>query len=615
MPVTQYYFIRKQNRVYCGKCGKMMLQDNYNLKRHAISCGFSTGPEALVLEENADHAYLFEASEDRKQLYFLVMIPTLIPTAVYKDRYCGTRWTELFRATFSQGSKTVREEGLYNLDFWFKRMADSKKLPSLSAEEDVVPMKAVFTDILAFSSYGSFLDIYRNKGYSSRRPISDARADLLLTCHLFTEKEIQDSSSVTVRGKLWTYKGKPLLQLGILTGKNCREELGILLSEGYAHSNRECSALIRYLLATPYLKVENRIHPDVIRQFDEACPSFLLSRYLANGGRNVLIPLLCATYDKCMELLSKACIPQLAETLKDLKEHNPLPLYKNNIPDIFGLPVKTLRRIASYDLAKEKNALAMLKDVHETNPRFLSLSCYGFSSLDFLECQNINRRKDFQPMPRTIRQINSWSRDDQFRTLKYLNRLDKENEDASDWDKHAIWNLYRDYLNTCSSLNQYVDGKWPKDLRASHDKAANLYYQLKNEHLFESFRQAVSQESYLALTTNPASEDEEDPFQKDPYFILAPKETGDMAQESLQMHNCVKSYLEMVATRRTLIFFLREKKAPEKSVCTIEVRPNRQIIQVKAFANSKPTKKIRDFVRKWATAKELTFNTYDMDER
>ena len=60
-------------------------------------------------------------------------------------------------------------------------------------------------------------------------------------------------------------------------------------------------------------------------------------------------------------------------------------------------------------------------------------------------------------------------------------------------------------------------------------------------------------------------------FEDEEYLIVAPKESDDLAKEGMELHHCVKSYIDAVSEGRTNILFLRKKEEPEKPFFTIEV--------------------------------------------
>ena len=82
------------------------------------------------------------------------------------------------------------------------------------------------------------------------------------------------------------------------------------------------------------------------------------------------------------------------------------------------------------------------------------------------------------------------------------------------------------------------------------------------------------------------------------YIIVAPKTPKDMIDEGQMQSNCVASYIDRVANGHTMIFFMRLRKDPERSLVTIEVRDGR-LVQVKARFNKTPTAEQHEAVDTW----------------
>ena len=82
------------------------------------------------------------------------------------------------------------------------------------------------------------------------------------------------------------------------------------------------------------------------------------------------------------------------------------------------------------------------------------------------------------------------------------------------------------------------------------------------------------------------------------YMIIAPKTPKDMIDEGQMQSNCVASYIDRVVNGHTMIFFMRLRKDPEKSLVTIEVRDGR-LVQVKARFNKAPTAEQHEAVDTW----------------
>ena len=82
------------------------------------------------------------------------------------------------------------------------------------------------------------------------------------------------------------------------------------------------------------------------------------------------------------------------------------------------------------------------------------------------------------------------------------------------------------------------------------------------------------------------------------YLFIAPKTPRDLIEEGQGMSNCVASYIERVAAGETMIFFMRLKKDPDRSLVTIEVRDGR-LQQVKGRFNKRPTDEQNAAVNSW----------------
>ena len=169
-------------------------------------------------------------------------------------------------------------------------------------------------------------------------------------------------------------------------------------------------------------------------------------------------------------------------------------------------------------------------------------------------------------------------------------------------------------MNACAQLGEYIYGIAPSiPIREAHDR---VVARVKNKHDLDTrrrFETAVASEDYLHLTTCACDEDEE-VFGEDPYMVMAPKTSDNLFLESENMHNCVRIYVNNVASRSTRIYFLRTKAEPDKSFGTIEVSSNGQrLIQAKGFGNRRLPRQAQEFVIKWCRYKRIRVDTRDID--
>ena len=350
-----------------------------------------------------------------------------------------------------------------------------------------------------------------------------------------------------------------------------------------------------------YYPVINKVDSSVLECFNKRYPSFMLQYYLNNNGKNILIPLFSANYNKCLELLYKAGMIVLSENFKDIKNNNKLVLYKNNIKEIFGLPVKTLKRLVDEHNIGFNKFINVLSEIYDYNKNILDVNYISNLSARFLIENNITHKEKFERFYTTLDCVNTWTDEEVIKTIKYLNKLQERG-------KYTSYNIYSDYIEICEKLKDFVCGKWPKDLNYAHDLASAKYEFKKNKYLEDKFKEAVNDYKYLSSIKG----DDVKNFEEDKYIIIVPKSGMDLIRESNQLHHCVKTYIDKVANKRTFILLVREKENKDKSLATIEVLPNKTLIQLKAISNSKASKEVQDFVRKWAEIKGITINTYDM---
>ena len=175
---------------------------------------------------------------------------------------------------------------------------------------------------------------------------------------------------------------------------------------------------------------------------------------------------------------------------------------------------------------------------------------------------------------------------------------------------------YCDYMNACAQLGEYLYGITPDiPIRDAHDRVVGRILNKHDIQTQRTFEEVVSAEPYLRLTTCVSKEDAEY-FKKDPYMVIAPQRSDDLFEESQNMHNCVRIYVQKVTKKGTRIYFLRRKKEPEKCLGTLEVSASgRLLVQAKAFANQRLGEKEQQFIVKWCKYKGIRIETRDIEER
>lgn len=173
---------------------------------------------------------------------------------------------------------------------------------------------------------------------------------------------------------------------------------------------------------------------------------------------------------------------------------------------------------------------------------------------------------------------------------KYLDSLSPKKSERNNFIPD-----YFDYLRNCESLNYDMTSDvvlYPKNFKKAHDKAAVNVQSKKLE-----------KECNMIAKLLPDMHDKYD-FSNDDLLIKAPESGQDIIYEGQALHHCVGSYVPQVAEGRTVILFIRRKKAPDKPYVTVEVR-NDKIVQVRGFSNKTPESDVNDFVEQFKRAKRI----------
>lgn len=151
----------------------------------------------------------------------------------------------------------------------------------------------------------------------------------------------------------------------------------------------------------------------------------------------------------------------------------------------------------------------------------------------------------------------------------YLDRI-KTFEAIEDMD-FLIRELY-DYASLMRELSLKYD-KYPKNFLTTHKIACRNYSRMKKEFSEELFRKRINKQYECSFGD---------------YVFIYPKSTQDIKDESVQMSNCVSSYIDDVINGDCHILFLRKKNKPDESLVTIEVR-NNKIVQARRRFNDDVT--------------------------
>lgn len=149
-------------------------------------------------------------------------------------------------------------------------------------------------------------------------------------------------------------------------------------------------------------------------------------------------------------------------------------------------------------------------------------------------------------------------------------------------DMHYLLTELEDYVNMMKEISPKFD-KYPRHFLTTHKIASRNYNRLKQQFEEDKFKARINL-------------DMEHTFGD--YRFIYPKCIQDIKDESVQMNNCVSSYIQKVIDGHCDILFLRHKDSQDKSLVTIEVRDNK-IVQALQKYNNPLTKEQQEIVDKW----------------
>jgi hypothetical protein len=164
--------------------------------------------------------------------------------------------------------------------------------------------------------------------------------------------------------------------------------------------------------------------------------------------------------------------------------------------------------------------------------------------------------------------------------------------------------LYRDYLEMVEKIHGTSDFKpyfkTYEELRTMHDMAVEVYNIMSVEYKKEAFKEVSSRWDKFY-------------YEDDEYAVIAPKEPADLAKEGLELHHCVKGYIDRVIDKKTNIVFIRKKQEMDKPFFTVEITNDNTIQQIHGFANRNLSTEpeLIDFVNKWIEERDLKASNFD----
>lgn len=296
-------------------------------------------------------------------------------------------------------------------------------------------------------------------------------------------------------------------------------------------------------------------------------------------------------------------ITSLLDTLMDNKYRRVERLYKLGlnvkrtvefVPDINinGENKKVVKYLSDKNIQISENVLRLLGD-----PRFIDFAKYCVEldiALPIIEDGYDKHNYNYWT-------VSSWltSLSDLLENYNYnMTSLVKYYGYISSYENMNVVQIIeylKDYISQLSKMSKKGSklNKYPKYLKSVHDITAKQFQLFKKEYNEEAFEESYSNKSYN--------------FEDKVYSITTPSKTNDLKLEGMNLHHCVKDYIDHVIDGKCLILFMRLSNAKEESLLTIEVKGD-SIVQVKGVGNRLPNAKEYKFLQKYCKINKLNLN-------
>jgi hypothetical protein len=166
--------------------------------------------------------------------------------------------------------------------------------------------------------------------------------------------------------------------------------------------------------------------------------------------------------------------------------------------------------------------------------------------------------------------------------------------------------LYVDYIRTVNLLGasstMRPHFKTFDDIKRMHDDAAMAYNVQKDKIENKKFCSHIPK--WKEWEWN--SDDEN-------FVVVCPLLPKDLATEGIELHHCVKSYIQRVAEGTTNIMFIRKRDEKNVPFFTVEITNDGSIQQVHGFANRNASTEpgLTEFVKKWAKERKLKLTNFN----
>ncbi len=183
------------------------------------------------------------------------------------------------------------------------------------------------------------------------------------------------------------------------------------------------------------------------------------------------------------------------------------------------------------------------------------------------------------------------------RIIRYLR--EKINVECREDGENMLLHLWTDYLDTAGQLHWNLQDRsifFPQNIQRAHDEATDIFMIQKEQIEAEKFLH-----SDKVMNRNAREIKRAFCYRDDEFVIKVPGRYLDFQKEGHAQHNCVATYYDKAVEGKCIILFIRKRKTPNVSFCTVEIRNNAgkfAITQNRAAYNSPAPEDAVEFMKK-----------------
>ena len=126
---------------------------------------------------------------------------------------------------------------------------------------------------------------------------------------------------------------------------------------------------------------------------------------------------------------------------------------------------------------------------------------------------------------------------------------------------------------------------YPENIKKVHDKLLTEFKLKKNKLLSTKIKKISKKLENTKFTSGP-------------YIIYPVTSYEELVEEGNNQHNCVRTYADRIVNGTCLIYLMRKKDNPNKSLVTVEVR-NKKVVQSRIKNNESTTPEQKKFLKKF----------------